>query len=45
MALHGLIHGFLAVAAEEPKRLPKGRTAEVIADAFLHGAAAKKNHR
>jgi AcrR family transcriptional regulator len=41
LALHGLIHGFFAVAADEPKRLPRGRTAEIIADAFLHGAAKR----
>ena len=39
IALHGLIYGFFAVAADEPKRLPKGRTAQLIVDAFLNGAA------
>lgn len=39
LVLQGLVHAFFAVAADDPKRLPRARVAQRVADAFLFGAS------
>lgn len=46
LALQGLVQAFFGLAADDPKRLSPSHTAELVADTFLHGAAAaRKGHR
>ncbi|MCC6526729.1 MAG: TetR/AcrR family transcriptional regulator [Polyangiaceae bacterium] len=42
VALHGLLRAFFTLSADEPRRFPGTRVAEVVVDAFLVGASVRK---
>ena len=41
IALHGLIHAMFGLTADDPKRLPPDRAAEVVVELFLQGISKR----